>query len=73
MLDGETVKRGYCLLGLVPGALGMERAGGESDAAEDVGSGSSGKSSSHSYPVPERDDNKTVTIQFKIDFHLQCV
>lgn len=62
MLEGETVKREYCTAGLVSGALGMERGGGESDAAEDVGSGSSGKSSSHSYPVPERDHNKTVSM-----------
>lgn len=54
-LDGETVKREYCTAGLASGALGvMERVGGESDAAEDVGKGSREKSSSHSYPAPER-------------------
>lgn len=51
-LEGETVKREYCTAGLGSGAFGMEQGGGESDT-EDVGSGSSGKSSSHSYPVPE--------------------
>lgn len=52
-LEGETVKREYCTAGLGSGALGMERGGGESDATEDVGRGSRGKSSSHSYPAPE--------------------
>lgn len=52
-LEGETVKREYCTAGLGSGALGMLRAGGESEATEDVGRGSSGKSSSHSYPAPE--------------------
>lgn len=46
--DGETLKREYCTAGLVGGALGVERAGGESASAKDVGRGSSGKSSSHS-------------------------
>lgn len=52
-LEGETVKREYCTAGLGSGALGMEPDGGESDTTEDVGRGSRGKSSSHSYPVPE--------------------
>ena len=52
-LEGDTVKREYCTAGLVSGALGAERVGGESDATEDVGRGSRGKSSSHSYPAPE--------------------
>lgn len=46
--DGETLKREYCTAGLGGGALGVERGGGESASAEDVGRGSSGKSSSHS-------------------------
>lgn len=52
MLEGETVKRESCGAGLGSGALGAEQGGGESDVTEDVGMGSSGKSSSHSYPVP---------------------
>lgn len=52
-LEGETVKRENCTAGLGSGALGVERGGGESDVTEDVGRGSSGKSSSHSYPAPE--------------------
>lgn len=53
-LEGETVKREYCTAGLVSGVVVTERGGGDSDAAEDVGSGSRGKSSSHSKPAPER-------------------
>lgn len=53
-LEGETVKRENCTAGLGSGALETERGGGESDTTEDVGRGSRGKSSSHSYPVPER-------------------
>lgn len=52
-LEGDTVKREYCTAGFGSGALGTERGGGESDATEDVGRGSRGKSSSHSYPAPE--------------------
>lgn len=52
-LEGETVKRENCTAGLGSGTLGMVRGGGESDATEDVGRGSRGKSSSHSYPAPE--------------------
>lgn len=53
-LEGETVKRENCTAGLGSGALETERGGGESDTPEDVGRGSRGKSSSHSYPAPER-------------------
>lgn len=52
-VEGETVKRECCTAGLGSGALGVERGGGESDATVDVGRGSRGKSSSHSYPAPE--------------------
>lgn len=51
-VEGETVKRENCTAGLGSEALGMERGGGESVAAEDVCRGSRGKSSSHSYPAP---------------------
>lgn len=50
--DGETLKREYCTAGFGAGALGGARGGGESVSAEDVGRGSSGKSSSHSKPKP---------------------
>lgn len=53
-LEGETVKRENWAAGLGSGGLGTERGGGESDSSEDVASGCSGKSSSHSYPTPER-------------------
>lgn len=53
-LEGETVKREKGAAGLGFGGLGTERGGGESDSSEDVASGCSGKSSSHSYPTPER-------------------
>lgn len=45
------------MAGLGSGAL-MERGGSESDAMVDVGSGSRGKSSSHSYPAPETTGEK---------------
>lgn len=53
-LEGDTVKREKWAAGLGSGGLGAERGGGESDSSEDVASGCSGKSSSHSYPTPER-------------------
>lgn len=51
-LEGETVKREKA--GLGSGVLGTERGGGESHSSEDVARGCSGKSSSHSYPAPEK-------------------
>lgn len=54
VLDGETVKREKWAAGLGSGAFGTEWGGGESDSSEDVARGSNGKSSSHSYPAPER-------------------
>lgn len=60
-LEGETVKREYCMAGLVSGVLVTGQGGGESGAAEDVGRGSRGKSSSHSKPAPEsRREGNTV-------------
>lgn len=52
-LEGETLKREHWTAALGSGALWVERGGGESDATDDVGRGSSGKSSSHSYPAPD--------------------
>lgn len=57
-LEGETVKREKA--GLGSGVLGTERGGGESHSSEDVARGCSGKSSSHSYPAPEK-SQKTQT------------
>lgn len=52
MENRETVKREKWAAGLGSGVLGTERGGGESDSSEEVARGSSGKSSSHSYPAP---------------------
>lgn len=71
-LEGETVKREYCTAGLGSGALVTERGGGESDAAEDVGNGSRGKSSSHSYPAlssemfPSEESSEAFTLSWDL-------
>lgn len=49
----------------------MERGGGESDNSEDVARGSSGKSSSHSYPAPERGEKKET--HTTPDLALECL
>ena len=52
-LEGETVNLECFAAGFLGVALGVERGGGgEPDAILDVGRGSNGKSSSHSYPAP---------------------
>lgn len=69
--EGETVKRENCAAGLGSGALETERGGGEPDTPEDVGRGSRGKSSSHSYPAPERRPQDAEEDAFSPFIHLK--